>query len=410
MEAKTQEGKSIGNVGVLDLRTATEDSVAEIKSIGNVGMVVTSPETAHLLPRLNAGNIGSTIEAPADARLLSGQVIINRNYFKDQPAPLHLVVTGQIVVEPEVQAADIEQGLGALYVSGQVFCPEHLSGAIQAKLRALQGQFQVYDGSLRLVLGDLVLDEHTLPVLEDGVQFAVVGQVRVPKVVDNELLARKLGKLHLIGGLLCHEENAQAILSRLEEKTGMAKKTIIPAGFELVGSSLVIDAANLGTLPGRRLYCTKKVQLGADVEAQALDQAIENLVAKDLLLYPKALEETLARKSELASTQAVPYEGELWQVEDVTQLPASRFEYLEGKATLVVLGVLTIDPEVEPKILAERLFKVHNKGVIKCTKAQLGAIQARLGLNKGGVLESSDKKEEAEDEEEGIGNVGHLKL
>jgi hypothetical protein len=88
-----------------------------------------------------------------------------------------------------------------------------LAGVIQAKVRTLQGQFQTYDGALRLVLGDLVLDEHTLPALGDGLQFAVVGQVRVPTVVDNELLTRKLGRLHLVGGLLCHEGNARALLS-----------------------------------------------------------------------------------------------------------------------------------------------------------------------------------------------------
>ncbi|MBI2504561.1 MAG: hypothetical protein HYW07_15180 [Candidatus Latescibacteria bacterium] len=408
MEAKPQEGKVIGNVGVLDLRTATEASVGEIRRIGNVGTVLTSPETTHLLPRINAGNIGSTIEAPAEARLLSGQVIINRDYFKNQPEPLHLLVAGQVVIEPEVQAEDIEKGLGALHVMGQIFCPEQLSGTIQAKLRTLQGQLQTYDGALRLVLGDLVLDEHTLPALEDGVQFAVVGQVRIPRVVDDELLARKIAKLHLIGGLLCHEENAQVILSRLEEKTGMAEKTIIPAGLELVDRPLVIDADNLGALPSKGLYCTEKVQIEASVAAGALDQAVEKLVARDLLLYPKALAEVLARKCELSSTQAIAYEGELWLMEKAAELPASRFEYLEGKATLVVLGVLNIDPEVEPQTLAGRLAKVHNKRVIKCTKAQMGAIQARLGLSKG-VLEDSEKKKE-EREEGGIGNVGHLKL
>jgi hypothetical protein len=409
MEAKPQEGKSIGNVGVLDLRTATEASVGEIKSIGNVGMVLVSPETAHLVPRLNAGNIGSTIEAPADARLLSGQVIINPEYFKDQPTPLHLIVSGQLVIEPEVQAADIEKGLGALHMSGQVLCPEHLSGAIQAKLRAMQGQFQTYDGSLRLVLGDLLLDEHTLPVLEDSAQLAVLGEVRIPEVVDNELLARRIGKIHLIGSVLCHEENTEVLFSRLDEKAGMAEKTIIPSGFELVETSLVLNAESLKTLPGKRLYCTEQVKIEANVTAGVLDQAVEKLIAKDLLLYPSALSEVLARKTELSSTQAIAYEGELWLVEKTEELVASRFEYLEGKATLIVLGELRIDPEIEPKVLAERLAKVHNKKVIRCTKAQMGAIQARLGLNKGTLRDSAQEKE-PKAAPGGIGNVGHLKL
>lgn len=410
MEAKqTTEGKSIGNVGVLDLRTATEATVAGIRRIGNVGMVLCSPETAHLVARIAMGNLGGTIEAPVDARLLSGQVIINREFFRDQPAPLHLIVTGQVIIEPEVQAADLEKGLGSLHLSGQIFCPEHLAGALQAKLRTLQGQLQTYDGALRLVLGDLVLDEHTLPALGEGSQFAVVGKVLVPKVVDNELLTRKIAKLHLIGHILCHEENAQILFSRLDEKTGMAKKTVIPTGFELVDSPLVIDADTLGALPGKRLYCTKRVQIGRDVEAQALDRALEQLIVRNMLLYPRSLGEVLNRKAELTGETGLTYEGELWLVEGAEELVASRFEYLEGKATLVVLGELKIDPEIEAKVLAEKLAKVHNKGEISCTRAQMGAIQARLGLNKGELRDSAQETEE-EEPKEGIGNVGHLKL
>jgi hypothetical protein len=409
MEAKPQTGKTLGNVGVLDLRTATEASVAGIRRIGNVGMVLCSPETAHLVARITMGNLGGTIEAPVDARLLSGQVTINRDFFRDQPESLHLIVTGQLIIEPEVQAADLEKGLGSLHLSGQIFCPEHLSGALQAKIRTLQGQLQTYDGALRLVLGDLLLDEHSLAALGEGSQFAVVGKVQVPKVVDNDLLARKIGKLHLIGSLLCHEENAALLFARLDEKTGMARKTVIPAGFELVESPLMIDADNLGTLPGKRLYCTKRIQIGREVEAQALDQALEQLIVRNMVLYPRPLAEVMNRKAELTSENGLAYEGELWLVEGEEELVASRFEYLEGKATLVVLGELKIDPEIEARVLAERLAKVHNKGEIVCTRAQMGAIQARLGLNKGELRDSAQQQEE-EAPEEGIGNVGQLKL
>ncbi|MSR84514.1 MAG: hypothetical protein EXS58_16615 [Candidatus Latescibacteria bacterium] len=409
METKPQEGKSIGNVGVLDLRTATEVTVAGIRRIGNVGMVLVSPETAHLVARITMGNLGGTIEAPIEARLFSGQVIINRDFFRDQLEPLHLIVTGQLIIEPEVQAADLEKGLGSLHLSGQIYRPEHLSGALQAKVRTLQGQLQTYDGTLRLVLGDLLLDEHTLPALSEGSQFAVVGKLLVPKVVDNELLARKITKLHLIGSILCHEENAQVLFSRLDEKTGMAKKTIIPAGFELMESQLVIDADSLGNLPGKKLYCTKRVQIGRDVQAETLDQTLEQLIVKNMVLYPKPLAEVMNRKAELTGENGLAYEGELWLVEGEEELVSSRFEYLEGKATLVVLGALEIDPTIDAKILAERLAKVHLKGEISCTRAQMGAIQARLGLNKGELRDSAEGKEE-EEAEEGIGNVGHLKL
>ena len=62
MEAiNTHPGKIIGNVGTLDLRTATAETVAQIQRIGNVGIVLYTPETAGLILRLNLGNVGASM-------------------------------------------------------------------------------------------------------------------------------------------------------------------------------------------------------------------------------------------------------------------------------------------------------------------------------------------------------------
>ena len=112
-------------------------------------------------------------------------------------------------------------------------------------------------------------------------------------------------------------------------------------------------------------------------------------------------------KCDLMQTRSVFYEAELWLVEDESELVPSRFDYLEGRATLVVTGELAISPDVEPRVLAERLAKVHNLGEIYCTREQMGAIQVRLGLSKGELLESTLN---FDTEEGGIGNVGYLAL
>ena len=112
METKTaSQGKVIGNVGTLDLRNATEESVAGIGRIGNVGMLLYNRETARFIAQLNAGNVGASLEVPGDARLLSGVVTFTPSFFKGQGAPQSYVVAGQLVVEPDVAAEDIEAGL-----------------------------------------------------------------------------------------------------------------------------------------------------------------------------------------------------------------------------------------------------------------------------------------------------------
>ena len=410
MEAKeTKQGKVIGNVGVLDLRNATEASIAEIRRIGNVGVAIHSSETAGLLIRLNMGNVGASIEVSSDARMLSGQVVFNRDYFKNQATPLNLLVSGQLLIHPDVSVEDLQQGLKELIVSGQVICPEHLSGAIQSRMRYLSGQFQICAQHPKLVVGKLTLDETALRSLDDASELVVVGKLNVPRVLPNDLLAQKIQKVQVIGRIVCHEENAEILLAHLDDKTGLAKVTTVPAGFELAEKPMVLDADLLSALPARKFYCTERVQIEPDVEANALDDALEALVIKDMIICPAALKEVIACKCNMLETRAVFYEEELWLVDDKLDLLESRFDYSEGKVTLVVSGKLTVAPDIDPKVLVERLAKVHNLGKIRCTPEQMGAIQSLLGLSDG-KLEDSTKEKEKKKEENFIGNVGTLRL
>lgn len=406
METKDSEGagKVIGNVGVLDLRRATEASIAEISRIGNVGTMLYSPETAILVTRLNVGNVGSTTEVSADAKMITGEVVFNSEYFKGQEAQLDLVVTGQLVVYPDVPAEDIEQGLGELHVVGQLVCPEHLAGILQSKTKNLVGQSIIYASSGQLIVGRLVLDENYLHSLEDDSELVVIGSLRLPHVLPNDLLEQKIQNIQVSGTVRCHEANVRAILARMVDKS--AKITTIPAGFELVDSPLVLNSALLESLPAKHLYCIDRVQIDPEVDSPVLDERLEVLISEDVVICPVKLRSVLARKCNLLETQAIFYEGELWLVDAEFDLTASRFDYLEGKATLVVLGELTIDPEIDPKVLVDRLAKVHNFGEIRCTSKQLGAIQARLGVSDGELQDTT----RADTADEGVGNVGYLAI
>ncbi len=75
----------------------------------------------------------------------------------------------------------------------------------------------------------------------------------------------------------------------------------------------------------------------------------------------------------------------------------SPLNYLEGKATVLVSGELRIDPEIAPLVLADRFHIVHNLGDIRCTPGQMGAIEARLGIHEGELLDSTPREKETFD-------------
>lgn len=405
--------KTIGNVNFLNLTNATEASVAGIRRIGNINLAVYYPETFSLLNRLNPGNVNAAIEVPSGSNLVikTGQVQVNADFFKNAVKAVFFLVTGQLVVEPGVPVEEIEKGLAGIAVNGQFFCPEDLVGAFNAKPNTVVGQSVAYPPLEHFVNGKLTLDAAWLNGLNDGAEICVLGDVRAPKVLPNDLLERKIGKLYVSGGIQCHEENARAIRARLYKSKGEFKT--IPAGHEWIEKPLVLDSETLEILPGKSLYCSELVQIADEVTPAALDAQIERLVGEDLLISPAALKPVLARKCNLFETRAIFYSDQLLLVQDERTWQESRFASLKGTATLVVRGELTFDPAVSPATLSERFSKVHNFGLIRCTPEQLLAIETRLATREGEIEEMLPGKESEPEEaprEDHIGNVNYLVL
>jgi hypothetical protein len=418
-QAQTQiHGKEIGNVNLLDMRNATEDSLAGIKRIGNVNLLIYARETANLVPRLNAGNINLSVEVPPETRLhqAMGQTTIGRDYFKNAAEPLCIVALGQVVVEQDVPLEDINRQLVKLVVLGQFICPETLAGAIESKARVM-GQTVTYPSFVQTKLGDLTLDQSYLEALADGTDLAIVGDVRVPQVLPNDLLQQKLGKFFALSNtpILVHEENAQVLRAKLVPvlQPGVSQTMkIIPAGFALVEKPLDLDISLIEFLPGRKLFCTERVNIAAGVDSDMLDKYVDALKSEELILCPLALKGTLARKTNVFESRVVFYEDELMLIDGDRHLSAARLNHAPGKLTLVVTGELTIDPDVTPQVLGNKVLKVHNLGLITCNTEQAFVVESRLGLHDGEVVVlSTGEPEEDEGASEGrIGNINILEL
>lgn len=403
----TQAKRVIGNVGVLDLRNATLESIAAIQLIGNVGVVVCSPETTPLAARLNAGNVGDTLIVSPDTRLRiqNGHQLLTRDYFKELATPVYIVANGHLAFDHDVPLEDIKNGLTGLTVNGHVFYPEHLAGVVQSKIHMINGNTLTYAPGDRLAMGRTRMDEAYVRSLDDGTNLVLAGRLTLPDVLPNELLEQKLRSLKISGRLTVHEENAEVALRLMGETPVQINTQVIPTGHTLVDRPLALDNATLTSLPSRKLYCTTQVQIDANVDANVLDNSLDSLVATDILVAPADFQGVLSRKCNLIETRAVFYDGELWLVENEMEIVPSRFDFLDGKATLVVTGELAIASDVEPSVLADRFAAVHNFGEITCTREQKGAIQARLGLSDGELIDSAD----ADTADEGA-NAGYLVL
>ena len=401
--------KTIGNVNVLNLMNATEVSVADVPFIGNINFALVTRETAPLLQRISIGNLNASIEVPSGTKLVTqnGQMSINADFFKNVTQKIFFVVNGEMIVEPGVPLEDIEKGLAGVGVNGQFYCPEDLIGAFNAKSCHFNGQSSAYPSFKLLVTSALTLDADYLEGLEDGAEISLLGDLSIPKVLENDLLERKFGKLYVSGKILCHEENVQVIRARLYKP---AKINTIPAGFVWLKRPLVLDSDTLEYLPGKKLFCKELVHITSDVAPQAFDQNLERLIAEELVLCPSMLKSALAQKCDLFETKAVFYPDTLWLVQDEQTLHTARFESLEGSATLVVTGELALDAEIAPATLTERLSAIHNFGEIRGTPGQIAALRTRLSKNEGELEEVLPDAEPPKEDEPKKGFIGNMNI
>ena len=385
----TEERKTIGNVNVLDLRNATAETLDTIGRIGKVNILVHSDENAGLISRLNIGNINCSVAVRSDVELrtVMGHVRINREYFDGVSHPLSLLVMGHVIVEPGTTAEAIDRGLDSLIVMGHIACPEPLVGVVQSKVRRVMGHVRPYPATARLFPGGIELDVPFLESLDDGTELAVLGEIRLVTDVPDALIARKIGKLYAYGSCICREESVKALRARAVD--GPKHVTVIPAGHDLIEDALTLDRATLATLADRKLYCTQTVTVDDDVTAADLDGRLTALACEGIVLCPESLEAALGAICDLLENRVVFYRGELLVFDGEDTLRASRLEYVDGVATAFVTGDLTIDPDLPAKLIAERFDRIHNLGDICCTAEQMGAIEARLGLHDGELIDAS---------------------
>ena len=204
-------------------------------------------------------DVGLTLEASTDAQLVQGEVVISAASLEGRSAPLNLAVVGQVIVDGDVTAEALAEGLGELAVIGVVICAERLGGMVQSKLAHHTGAVKTFRGRdrLRLVSKKLTLDDAYLQSLPDASQIVAVGSVDAWEILPNELIAQKIESLEVMGGKVrCRGENAEAIQAALDQSMGATVRAV-PVGFTPLRRLPRLNRTTLGILPSRKVFAPR---------------------------------------------------------------------------------------------------------------------------------------------------------
>ncbi len=393
MEKEKKIRTEFVNVGILDIRRPPKDDLGTIELV-NVSHILYSKETGGLINdsrKMEVVNVGGFIEASQEATILMSHTSIDNDYFKHQKQALELIIFGLTTIGPDVTEESLQKGIKHIsVVEGPLLCPQRLAETVQSKIKLQEGMVIYYDATnLVATTKRLVLDEEYLASMVEGSVVVAAGSLRVPEVLPNGLMSKKIRRLYALDGILCHEENVAELRKLMKDQVKEIRT--IPAGFQLIEEALTITNYTLENMKSSKLYCREWVNIEASVDPKLLKQKLEKLISNEQIICPVALKNIITEKTDWTKSDIIFYEGELWLIDGDRTLQQNTLAVAKGKATLVVLGQLTIAGDVDESSFNKTVDRIHNLGNLRCLPEHMQMVNAKIGMNEGNIEDTTEK-------------------
>ncbi|WP_033542195.1 hypothetical protein [Planococcus sp. CAU13] len=401
--------QTIGNVGVLNLLNATEQSVQAYERIGNVGFVLFRSGQSHLLAALNIGNIGKTVEVPEDYSYYNGTLEIDRNYLESIDQPMKMVVNGMLIFGHDVEAEHLNNKSLDFIVNGEIFAPAKLAGQVSRQFSRGESKIEVYEGAPpRIENGSITLSNAFLEAAEEPVHLIVNGKLAIPKDIDTELFKARIKKIAVNGLLSVHQEQEALIYGKMDSAPNGVIE-VIPAGYRILKKSLRVNSRSIKSFREEKLMTRKPLVFEADVTREAVDQAISRIDSRSFIVCHESIEDVIYEKLERLETEVLSYASHFILIDGEEQWSDSQFRALEEPISLIVNGTLVLDGDVTGETIMDKLKTLDVFGEVEVDSADIkGALQGKIRVNTGRLGLKDDNRQN--DKTLGSSNIGELIL
>lgn len=400
-------GQRIGNVGLLNLLNATEESVKAYESFGNVGAVLYRTGQAHLLSLLNIGNMGRAIEVPEGYGYYNGVLNIDSSYLDSLDGALKLVVNGLVIIGPDVRQEQLASSLLKLNIHGDLYVPSGLEGVASRIFPEGSHTVKVYEGAKpRFENGSFLLSNAFLQSVEEPANLVVNGLLTLPKDLDMELFNEKINQIQVNGMVSVHEEQASFLYRKMDTAPNGVIE-VIPAGYDVLKKALRLNSRSIKGFQGKKILTKKPLIFQADISRETFETAIEKIDSKSFIICSEELEDLVYEKLDRMETEVLSYAEQFAYIEGEQQWSQQQLMAWPNPVNLVVDGVLTLESDVTTEALEEKLSALDLFGEIQAQPEVAGVLQNKLRVNEGQI---KVKKQALEQPETHVQNIGELAL
>lgn len=356
------------NVGTLDLTELTSEKLAAYDSVEiNGGVLLLTPSARKLLAEKGASlNMGMYFDVPDNARVMTSNGSSHIAADSIVPENCVLMCNGSLHLHPG--SADAVAAYAVLLVQGRVILPESMRGALSHITH--NGSTLVYPDDAQYVSGNITVDRRFSRQAGSGAYlFTGDDAFLTDPAVDVSALLDKNVVIHAQKAYVSEEIADGDMLFDMQTEI-----VPVPAGYAFVRAEtpLLIDATTAARW-GKKLFVVGSVRAEA-ASADGLN-ALESLfVCGDAEVDEELLPSWNARCLRADNLSVIDNSR---IVSELPEAIISReiLEACDHGLSLEECRLVTVLPDVEPALLAEKVKRLSECAACVCTEAQQAVLQ-----------------------------------
>lgn len=399
--------KVIKGIGVLDLTTATKESLNGLNEIKGVGCILLSENNPGLLEGVTQKGIGTTLTIPdfdKDSFVMkTGVINLDASFFKSCNKPITLMLTGVLVFEKDITPELVEEKLSTIYGAGIITCPENLNGIINRKSSGFTGNISSYKEEMKMYTDDFEINNDFLSALDDNTSMLILGDAKMLSDIDQELFKKKIQDIKYMGDIIAYERY-RPLLSTFN---GQGDTQYIPDGFIYHEGNVELSETTCDMIDDESWYVQSTLYIKEDVTSEMLQKSIKALHCNRVICSRNLL--GTIKKIAVTRPTILPYTNKVRQYANNT-ISSAMLQYETEPIDIIVNGALTFDKDITLEIFNEKVVTINNFGSITCEPEMYPAIMDKVRENHGHI---APKSPSVDDEEEVIvlaKGAGYLKL
>ena len=380
----------IKNVVMLDMTSATEESVKDLTVKNAVNVVVTS-KTKPLLGEISFGNIVQVTEIPEDTEFTeeNGSRVVEQAHIQSSSTKVYRVINGSILFTNDVTEETVKNmfPVGGS-INGSIIFPSSIS--LDSLNVNINGSRKSYPHDSLLYRNHSKINNSFLQGLPESSSVSFIDGLSVAEDTDAGLFEKHIKKLTVYGETVLPQKLSD-IFYRVARQYDQVVE--IPDGYTFYDEYLIINSSSFLNFKGKSIYTRKNIIFRDGLNKDLLSQLDFRFESEKNVILPESIAAVMMDR--VKAKQIYTYRGKLVHVREDMDFAAAN----ESASYLIEPGsTLNIPDTVSAAELEKAIDDIFLLGEIKLQENQMQLVNDKVALYEGSIEINRPEAEEDEDD------------